>query len=273
MITIGKDWSEKDMELKNFDMKKSTMAYLDMGNGKTIVLLHGFCGSSRYWEKIIPELSKNYRVIAPDLPGHGESTILEENDKIEDIADLVKNLLDVLNIQQVTMFGHSLGGYITLAFAEKYSERLNGFSLIHSTAFPDSDEAKQGRVSSAVKVKEKGIHSLIDGLVPKLFSPDNLEKNYVDSVKTIGYGTSPQGAISTLMAMKERSDRNNVLEGTQLPVLLIAGEKDQIIPSEKTFSVSKSNIKHSLINDSGHMSMYENPKVLISEIKKYLSNI
>jgi pimeloyl-ACP methyl ester carboxylesterase len=273
LIKIGKDWSEKGMEIKKIEMKNLTMSYWDMGKGKPLVLLHGFCGSSRYWEKVIPELSKNYRVIAPDLPGHGNSTILEENYKIEDIADLVKNLLDELNIHQVTMFGHSLGGYITLAFAEKDSERLNGFSLIHSTAFPDSDEAKQGRVASAEKVRKEGIHSLIDGLVPKLFSPDTSDEKSFETVKEIGYKTSPTGAISTLMAMKDRTDRNSVLEGTQLPVLLIAGEKDQIIPSEKTFSVSKSNIKHSLINDSGHMSMYENPKVLISEIKKYLANI
>jgi pimeloyl-ACP methyl ester carboxylesterase len=262
------------MESKILNLKNLTLAYLDKGNGKPIVLLHGFCGSSLYWEKVIPELSKNYRVIAPDLPGHGESTILNENYMIEeDIADIVKNLLDELNIQKVTMFGHSLGGYITLAFAEKYGERLNGFSIIHSTAFPDSEEAKQGRVANVEKVKEEGIHSLINGLVPKLFSPDNLEENYVDSAKRIGYATSPQGAISTLIAMKDRPDRNSVLESIQLPVLLIAGEKDQIIPSEKTFSVSKSNIKHTLIKNSGHMSMYENPKELISAINEYLSNI
>jgi pimeloyl-ACP methyl ester carboxylesterase len=262
------------MESKILNLKNLTLAYLDKGNGKPIVLLHGFCGSSLYWEKVIPELSKNYRVIAPDLPGHGESTILNENYMIEeDIADIVKNLLDELNIQKVTMFGHSLGGYITLAFAEKYGERLNGFSIIHSTAYPDSEEAKQGRVANVEKVKEEGIHSLINGLVPKLFSPDNLEENYVDSAKRIGYATSPQGAISTLIAMKDRPDRNSVLESIQLPVLLIAGEKDQIIPSEKTFSVSKSNIKHTLIKNSGHMSMYENPKELISAINEYLSNI
>ena len=259
--------------MKNLNIENGTIAYQDMGNGKAIVLLHGFCGSSQYWEKVIPKLAKNYRVITPDLPGHGESTNLEENDRIEDIADSVQNLLEYLTIQQVTMFGHSLGGYVTLAFAEKYSELLNGFSLIHSTAFPDAVEAKEGRVANAKKVEKEGIHSFVDGLVPKLFSADNQDEEYVERAKKIGYATSTKGAIRTLMAMKDRSDRNTVLEETNLPVLLIAGEKDQIIPSEKTFSVSKPNIKHSLINDAGHMSMYENPEELISEMNSYLTNI
>jgi pimeloyl-ACP methyl ester carboxylesterase len=267
------DWSRKFMESTIFKMKDSTISYFDIGKGSPLVLLHGFCGSSLYWENIIPELSKNYRVIAPDLPGHGESTILDENYSIDDFANQIKTLLDELNIQEVTMFGHSLGGYITLAFAEKYSERLNGFSLIHSTAFPDSDEAKKGREANVEKVKQVGIQELINGLVPKLFSPDHLDEKYVAIAKEIGYRTSPLGAIKTLIAMKERTDRNFVLEGTQLPVLLLAGEKDQIIPSKNTFSVNKSNIKQSLIKNSGHMSMYENPMELISEIKAYLSII
>ncbi len=105
------------------------------------------------------------------------------------------------------MFGHSLGGYITLAFAEKYSDCLNGFSLVHSTAFPDSEEAKKGRIANVEKVQNEGIPSLIDGLVPKLFSPDNLEKmaEDVEIAKQIGYSTSPQGAINALVAMKEPS--------------------------------------------------------------------
>lgn len=268
-----KGWGAEMMEAKRLRMQNSTVSYLDHGNGKPIILLHGFCGSSGYWEKVIPELSKNYRVIAPDLPGHGGSSMLNDGYGIDALADMIRDLLDELNLQQVTMFGHSLGGYITLAFAEKYSDRLNGFSLIHSTAFPDSDEAKLGRAANIEKVKKDGIHPLIDGLVPKLFSPDNLDEIYVEAAKTIGYATSPQGAMSTLLAMKDRPNRNNVLEGTELPVLLIAGESDQIIPSEKTFSVTKANVKQSLIKASGHMSMYENPTDLINEIKGFLSEM
>ncbi|MDQ0201355.1 alpha/beta fold hydrolase [Neobacillus ginsengisoli] len=261
------------METKKLSMENSKLTYLDQGEGKPIILLHGFCGSSGYWEKVIPRLAENNRVIAPDLPGHGGSSLFKETFTIEKLADLLKEFLDELKLQNVTMFGHSLGGYITLAFAEKYSDRLNGFSLVHSTAFPDSDEAKKGRAANVEKVMQNGIHSLIDGLVPKLFSPDHLDKEYVATAKTIGYGTLPQGAMSTLLAMKDRPNRNHVLEGTDLPVLLVAGEKDQIIPSEKTFSVTKGNIKQIIIKDSGHMSMYENPDALLNEIQGFLLEI
>ena len=152
---------------------------------------------------------------------------------------------------------------------------VNGLSLIHSTAYPDSEEAKKGREAGVEKVKKEGISAFIDGLIPKLFSPDNIEKNQNDitTAKEIGYTTSSQGVMKTLIAMKNRPDRNSVLEKAEIPVLLIAGEKDQIIPSEKTFSVSKSNIKHVLIKDSGHMSMYENPSELINKMIEFLNTV
>ncbi|MCM3727453.1 alpha/beta hydrolase [Neobacillus cucumis] len=261
------------METKSATLKNSTITFVDEGEGKPIVLLHGFCGSSAYWSEVIPVISKNYRVIAPDLPGHGGSTTALKNYSISDMAEMIKEFLDKLNLGKVTMFGHSLGGYITLAYAEKYSDTLNGFSLVHSTAFPDSEEAKKGRSTNIDKVKNEGIKTLIDGLVPKLFSPDHLEEQYIESAKQIGYRTPSEGAIHTLSAMRDRPDRNSVLESTSLPVLLIAGEQDQIIPVEKTFSVSKANIKQTIIKDSGHMSMYEQPGELISVIKDFMENM
>ncbi len=261
------------METKSVKLSNAAIAYVDKGEGEVIVLLHGFCGSSRYWEEVIPVLSESYRVIAPDLPGHGESSSTLKNYSIADIADIIKGLLDQLNIEKVTMFGHSLGGYITLAFAENFSDQLNGFSLVHSTAFPDSEEAKKGRTANVEKIKNDGIKPFIDGLVPKLFSPDHQEEDYVETAKQIGYVTPPKGAMSTLTAMRDRPDRNQVLETTSLPVLLIAGEDDQIIPAENTFSVNRNNIKQVLIENSGHMSMYENQQKLISEMKDYLKNI
>ncbi|RFU69857.1 alpha/beta hydrolase [Peribacillus saganii] len=263
------------MKLKTVELHNGTIAYQDEGKGKPIVLLHGFCGSSRYWDKVIPKLSNNFRLIAPDLPGHGGSSVTGHISSIEDMANHIKDFLDSLNVQEVTMFGHSMGGYITLEFAKKYSDRLNGFSLIHSTAFPDTEEAKAAREANIAKVEQVGVHPLIEGLVPKLFAQENQDKNADEVIKTkeIGYLTSPIGATTALKAMKDRPDLNNVLEATSLPVLLIAGEKDQVIPPEKTFSVTKSNILQSLITNSGHMSMFEAPGKLISEMEEFLKEI
>ncbi|QUG43319.1 alpha/beta hydrolase [Psychrobacillus sp. INOP01] len=250
----------------------SKIVYKDEGQGETLILIHGFCGSSEYWNKVIPKLSKSYRVIAIDLPGHGESKGHDSVQEIDQYALVIKDFLEELKIEKVTMFGHSLGGYITLAFAESYSKYLNGFSLIHSTGLPDSSEAKEGRTASAEKIDKDGIDSFIDGLVPKLFAPDNVEtyKQSVEDVKKVGYGTTPQGAKNALNAMKVRKDRTEVLANTKLPVLLIAGESDQLIPADKTFTASGENIKQVVVKGAGHMSMYEAPEELGNTILTYL---
>lgn len=254
------------------ELSNLTLAYQDSGEGDAIVLLHGFCGSHAYFDKIIPTLSENNRVIVPDLPGHGDSTFPKGNYEMEYMADTLKELLDGLNLDKVTLFGHSLGGYITLAFAEKYEERLHGYSLIHSTALPDSEEAKEGRDAAIEKVELEGVPALIEGLVPKLFAPENMETHSkdVEKAKNIGYETTTEGAIGMLKAMKNRPDRNHVLKNSKLPALLIAGEKDQVIPPGKTFSVHKDSISQALIKGAGHMSMMEKPEILISEIQDFL---
>lgn len=262
------------MSLHQIELTNLSLSYQDRGEGEVVVLLHGFCGSHAYWDEVMPVLSKKNRVIVLDLPGHGDSTFPKGNYQLEYMADTLKELLDKLGIEKVTLFGHSLGGYITLAFAEKYEERLLGFSLIHSTAHADSEEAKDSRDASIEKVQKEGITEFIDGLIPKLFAEENIETNAAEIQKTkeIGYGTSEEGAIGMLQAMKERPDRNHVLNNSSLPALLIAGDKDQVIPPEKTFSVRKNTISQALIKGAGHMSMMEKPEALLSEIQHFLKS-
>ncbi|ALC87558.1 alpha/beta hydrolase [Bacillus sp. FJAT-22090] len=251
--------------MKTVQIKGSSVAYIDEGQGKVLFLIHGFCGSSAYWCRVVPLLANQYRVIAIDLPGHGESEVQDNVNQIDDYADFIHQFLDSLELDKVTMLGHSLGGYLTLAFAEKYSERLNGFSLIHSTGLPDSEEAKKGRDTSALKIDDEGIEVFVDGLIPKLFAPNNVKshQNLVEEAIKIGYSTSPIGAKNALMAMRDRKDRREIINITKLPVVLVAGAEDQLIPSEKTFTANGVNIKQVVLKDVGHMSMYEAPKELV----------
>ena len=240
--------------------------------GQTVLLLHGFCGSSKYWENVIPLLSKDMHVIVPDLRGHGESPSPEGGFSIEDMAEDVHRLIEKLGTGKVFLFGHSLGGYVTLAFAEKYRENLAGYGLIHSTAFPDSQEAKEGRLNSIKKIGEEGIEPFVDQLVPKLFANPS-QTGIVDSVrlaKEIGAGTSPQGAIETLNAMRNRTDRNHVLKKETTPVLLTAGKGDKVITPDSTFSVSGGHITQILLEHSGHMSMYEEPEKLAESLQEFI---
>jgi pimeloyl-ACP methyl ester carboxylesterase len=244
------------------------MAYEDQGSGEPLVLIHGLCGSSAYWNKVIPALSQHYRVIAPDLRGHGQSGVSDEPYLMELMAHDISELLEKLRIPQALLFGHSLGGYVTLAFAEKFPDQLSGFSLVHSSGFPDDEKGKDNRQKAIDNIRENGMEPFIDGLNPKLFAPAHLEsmRDTVEEIRQIGVSTNPLGAMSVLAGMRDREDRNHVIADAQVPVLLIAGEADQIIPLEKAFAVQGAHISQVKIPDAGHMSMQEHPTELVEQM-------
>lgn len=258
--------------MKKIKVGPNEIAYKEMGDGETIVFLHGFCGSMAYWDKVAPVLSKDYHVILIDLRGHGNSNSSDVPFTIDDMAKDIKEVLESLQVGQFYLFGHSLGGYITLSLVEHYPEKIKGYGLIHSTAFPDSDEAKQGRINAANSIENDGVQPFIDGLVPKLFSDNSLLnlKEEVENTRKIGYSTSSKAAIQTLLAMKARPDRNIVLEEKNIPVLLVAGDQDKIIPLEKSFSVEGNHILTKIIAECGHMSMFEKPDSLVEVIREFL---
>ncbi|BFH65276.1 alpha/beta fold hydrolase [Paenibacillus azoreducens] len=249
-----------------------TLVFSDQGQGDAVVLLHGFCGSSEYWERVVPLLSKSCRCIVPDLRGHGSSDAPLGAYSIEQMADDLLKLLDELKLPKVTMLGHSMGGYITLSFAERYASRLNGFGLIHSTGYPDDEAGKEKRLKAVSTIQTEGMTAFIDGLVPGLFAPENAEthQELIAKAKEIGYSTPPQGAAGAALAMRERPDRREVISGSRLPILLVAGEKDRIAPAEKVFTADGPNITKATIQGSGHMSMMEKPEELVGVITGFL---
>lgn len=256
------------LQRKTIQIQGRTVSYADEGKGSAMVFLHGFCGSADYWEEVVPFIAKKYRIIVPDLRGHGQSSPGEEGYSIEDLADDLHQLLQMLGVKKPMMLGHSLGGYITLAYAEAYSEHLTAFGLVHSTAFPDSKEAKQNRLNSISSIEKDGIHPFVDQLIPKLFSPNHLQTipEKVEHAKRIGYSTSPKAACHMLEAMRARKDRNAVIINSSLPVLLAAGTEDQVVSIDKTHSVDSPHVVLATLKDCGHMSMFENPDLLSSII-------
>lgn len=240
------------------------------GSEQTLVLLHGFCGSSAYWEQAVPALARHARVIAPDLRGQGLSPASGDGPYLmESYADDIAGMLESLNIEKACLLGHSLGGYITLAFAEKYADKLNAFGLIHSTPHPDSETAKENREKAVAAIRNDGIAAFVDGLVPKLFAPSS-EAPQIERAKQIGYGTSEAGAIGAALGMKARPDRTAVLESTALPLLLLAGESDQIIPQEKTHVISGPHVTQVLLAEAGHMGMMEQPEAFAEALISFL---
>ncbi|CAM4347575.1 pimeloyl-ACP methyl ester carboxylesterase [Paenibacillus endophyticus] len=241
---------------------------------EVVVLLHGYCGSSAYWEQIVEELEQSVRILALDARGHGRSSAPEEEVyTMEKYADDVAELLIKLNVHNAVLLGHSLGGYITLAFAEKYSKKLSAIGLIHSTALPDGEAAKENRDKAVAALEQNGVPAFIDGLIPKLFAPANLEalQGEVERGKVIGYGTSLRGAVATAKGMKAREDRKHVIEQLELPVLLVAGANDKVIPLESAFAAVNAQTTKVQLDSAGHMGMVEQPKALIAAIRSFVN--
>jgi 3-oxoadipate enol-lactonase len=261
------------LPMKNVNLSTGTsIAYEEAGNGEPIVLLHGFCGSHRYWDEVIPLLASHGRVIAPDLRGHGGSSVSQGVYSMEQLADDLAALLDELKLSQVNLFGHSLGGYVSLAFADKYPDRLLALGLVHSTSFPDSETAQEGRLKAADTIRTKGIVPFVDDLIPKLFAATNRTSmpEQLQKAKEIGYETSTEGAAGCALGMRERPDRGYLLEKLDIPVLLLAGELDEVIPPEKRFPVSGSNITSLTLERVAHLGMMEDPSAFAGAIGAFL---
>ncbi|MCL9662439.1 alpha/beta hydrolase [Paenibacillus hunanensis] len=258
--------------LPSNSIQQPPLHYTESGKGTPLVLLHGFLGSSAYWDELIPLLSSSYRCITPDLRGHGRSLAPEGSYRIEQMADDVIQLLDYLQLPSATVLGHSMGGYVTLALAEQHADRLDGWGLIHSTPHEDAPQAKENRLLAVSKINSEGIAAFTDGMVEGLFAPASLEQlpKAVQKVRELGYATPPQGACGAALAMRERPDRRQILATSPKPILLVAGAQDRLIPSDRLFTSEGDNIKTHIIASAGHMGMLETPAELAEIIRDYL---
>jgi len=258
------------------------IAYYEQGEKRErdepiMLLLHGYCGSSSYWKEVLPHLPASGRIIVPDLRGHGASTAPKQDVyDMNDYADDVAMLIDALGESQAILIGHSLGGYVTLAVAERHPGKLRAFGLVHSTALPDGEEAKANRDKAASAIRDQGIDSFVDGLVPKLFAPAHVETMaaQVEQAKAIGRGAAPAAAIATAMGMKVRPDRSHVLRETGVPVLLVAGQEDGVVPPVRTLvDEAGPAASRALLENCGHMSMMEQPERLAAELAAFAASV
>ncbi|MFC5406920.1 alpha/beta fold hydrolase [Cohnella soli] len=262
--------------MKTIDLATGmTAAYREAGEGEPIILLHGYCGSSVYWSDVIEPIAACGRVIAPDFRGHGGSSAREGIYAMEQLADDVTALMDALQLERAHLIGHSLGGYVALAFAERYPDRLLSFALVHSTAYPDTDAAKANRLKASETIAAEGVRPFVDNLIPKLFAPAHRDSqsSQLREAIGIGYETSAEGAIGCALGMRERPDRVRILAESPVPVLLLAGELDEVIPAERRFPVSGERIIPVTLDGVGHMGMKEAPRRFAEEILSFFERV
>jgi pimeloyl-ACP methyl ester carboxylesterase len=240
----------------------NTLFYRDEGAGLPVVLLHGFAEDHTVWDIQVEHLKDSCRLIIPDLPGSIRSTPSPQT-SMESMAASVLTILDHEAIDRCVLVGHSMGGYITLAFAEKYPDRLTGFGLFHSTAYPDSEEKKAARRKSNDFIRNNGSAPFIRQSTPNLFSagtratrPD-LVQTMIDRYSSL----APDALIAWYEAMIQRPDRTAVLKESTIPVLFVLGKEDQAVPPEHTLQQSHlPPLSHiHILQHSAHMGMLEEP--------------
>ena len=259
------------------DKMMGGLFYRDLGAGTPVLLLHGFAEDGAVWDEVAPALSAACRVLVPDLPGSGRSAFPEGEVTMESLAAVLKELLDKEAIERCVLIGHSMGGYITLAFAESYPERVLAFGFFHSTAYADSEEKKAGRLKSIAFIREYGAAPYIRQSAPNLFSAGTREERQAlveDMIRH--YSTfSATSLIAYLQAMMQRPERISVLEQFPRPILFIIGEKDQLVPPEQ--SLKQAHLPRiaqvRLLPDAGHMGMLEDTVAGVAIIQEFVNFI
>ena len=238
------------------------------GNGLAVILIHGYPLDHTIWQSVIPLLDKDAHLILPDLRGHGSSQTPEGTYTVDQMAEDVAGLMDFLKIKKAILVGHSLGGYVALAFASKYPHKLLGLGLVASKTNADTPAQKASRQAAIADIKAHGMQPVADAMSKKLVAEPGLSAG----LQALIMKMDPAGAIGALGAMAERSDTSKVLADLKMPVLVIAGTKDALIPIETARQMVEltKNITYLELDGVGHMPMLESPIQTAEAIHKLI---
>lgn len=241
---------------------------------KVVFLLHGYLESAEIWDEFAAGLADEYFVVCTDLPGHGDSETLFETQTMGAMAYAVKEIADYLSIDKLHLVGHSMGGYVAMAFRDKFPDRLISYVLFHSTCFADNDEKKINRDREIEMVRQGKKDLIVNINIPRAFADFNLKRmnNLVERAKAIAMKTKDDGIVAALKGMKMRADRSLLLVAGGIPLMFIAGRKDNYIPQTIT-SRMKSLAKDStllILEKSGHMGFIEEKEKSLEALISFL---
>jgi pimeloyl-ACP methyl ester carboxylesterase len=260
-----------------FSYKGGRIHFSDSGSGTPIVLVHGYLESSEVWNGFAEKLSSDFRVISIDLPGHGLSDVYGEVHGMEFMATAIKELIDYLEIKKVFLTGHSLGGYVALAFLELFPDQLTGYCLFHSQPFSDPPAVidKRKREIEIVKTGKKNL--VYPDNVIRMFASSNLEKfaGALQRSKDIASHLPGDGIIAVLNGMMLRPSRLSFMEDGDIPCLWILGSMDSYIPCELIQTKVKlpSNARVVVLTNSGHMGFIEEEKRSLEVIMEFVNSV
>ena len=251
--------------MQKINVNGTKIAYTRQGQGAPLVLVHGYPLDHTTWDDVVFLLEKDFDIITLDLRGFGESDVVESQYKISDMAADIAGLLDEMGIEKAAIVGHSMGGYVSLAFARAYPERVAGLGLVASQALADTPEGKAGRYKAADEIMASGVEPIAEAFPAKLTPDERVQAK----ARTLIAAQKSAALSGALKAMAERDDSSPILSSFKFPVVLVHGDGDALIPIQRAYDV-KAEIPHAeLIELSGigHMPMMEDPQATATALK------
>ena len=232
-----------------------------------VILIHGYPLDHTLWRDVVPLLEKHTAVYTPCLPGFGDNPTLPLKASLDHIADYLLGTYELHGLSSATMIGMSMGGYIALAFADKYPDKLSALGLLSSQAAADTEEGRTGRFKMIQKIIEQGPKVAAEAMAGKMFAPANTER-FKSVVYEGAEKARTEGLIWALEAMANRPDRTNLLKNLHIPVAIIHGAEDQVIPAEKAKSLASQipGATYTEIPAAGHGSPLEAPEKVANAI-------
>jgi len=257
--------------MANDSNSPSTLPFDEYGSGPCTVLIHAFPFDRRMWKHVARPLAETRRVIVPDLRGFGHASSMPLARTLDEHAEDLVRLLDERAIDKASLVGLSMGGYIALAFAERYPSRLAQLVLCDSRATADSDAQKAARQQSMALVSSQGVSALYTALESRLFAPEPLP-TALDMMRAIATSQSRDAVLSALAAMRDRPDRSSVWSALTIPTLCIVGRHDAITPvSEMQALAERAHCGRCVvIENAGHLPNAEAPEALVSALDGFL---
>lgn len=247
--------------------------YRVLGSGTAVLLVHGFGEDGRLWYDMVAALSDKFQFIVPDLPGSGKSDAIKYM-TMEGLSDVLEAIIQNEKINTAVVIGHSMGGYISLAYAEKYVHRIRAFGLFHATAFADSDEKKAVRQKGIEFIRQYGAFEFIKATTPNLFSQHYKAhaSEVVEKFIEQQHNFKSENLVSYYKAMMSRPDRTAVLKAADFPVLFIMGKYDNAAPLNDMLQqchLPQKSYIHILQNTS-HLGMIEEKGKCVAILDRFL---
>jgi len=255
------------------------VSYTDEGkNGaRVIIFIHGFPFNKSMWNMQVEALKQNYRVIAFDIRGQGNSHAGNDDFSIELFVKDLLSLMDALKIDKTMLCGLSMGGYIALNAVENYPGHFKALILSDTNCLADTPEAKEKRMNTIESIRKSGVEKYADESIKNLFAPESFKtkKEEIGEVREMIINTSEQSLVNTLIALSVRKETCSRLQEIKMPVLIMVGKEDKITPPSAA-QLMHEKIKGSflyIIEHAGHLSNMENPDEFNVQLEKFISSV